>query len=107
MRSSILSSGTDNTSDDASRMAAGLSERAAAGIDNWTSSAHKALDMVSSTMSSAARQVGDKSQDWLAAQQRWTDASRDTVRRHPIASVAIALAAGVLLSRLSSTLSQH
>jgi hypothetical protein len=105
MRSSILSNRIGAS--DADKVAAGLSERAAAGIDSWSNSAHRAVDLVANTMSSAAKQVGDKGHDWLATQQRWTEASRETVRRHPIASVAIALAAGALLSRLSSGLSEH
>lgn len=106
MRSSIVSTRPTGMPD-SDKVAAGLAERAVAGIDSWSSSAHKAVDLVAGTMSTAARQVGDKSHDWFEAQHRWTEASRDTVRRHPIAAVAIALAAGVLLSRLSSGLSEH
>lgn len=105
MRSSFFSNRA--SSSDANNVAAGLSDRAVSGIGSWSDSAHRAVDLVAGTMSSAAKQVGDKSHDWLEAQQRWTEASRDTVRRHPIASIAIALAAGVLISRLSSTLSEE
>lgn len=76
-------------------------EKTAAGIESLAGSAHQAVDRVSGTVAAAARQLGDQGQELLAAQRRLTEASRDTVRRHPIASVAIALATGVLLSRLA------
>lgn len=76
-------------------------EKAVAGIESLAGSAHEAVDRVADSMVAAARQLGGQGRELLASQHRWTEASRDTVRRHPIASVAIALAAGVLLSRLS------
>lgn len=52
-------------------------------------------------MLSAVRRLRGRGHDLLQTQQHWTQVSRETVRRHPIASVAFALAAGVLLSRIA------
>lgn len=75
---------------------------AAAGIEHASEKAHEAVDRVADTMSSAVRRAGDTSQELLAAQERWMEAGRECVRRHPIASIGVALGVGLLLSRLSS-----
>lgn len=77
-------------------------EAAASGIERASERAHQAVDRVADSMSSAAHRFGDKSQEWLATQERWMASGRDCVRRHPIASVGIALGVGLLLSRLSA-----
>lgn len=82
----------------------GMPEKAVAGIETLSSGAHQAVDAMAAGMSAAARQLGDKGRDLLAAQHRLAEASRDTVRRHPIAAVAVALVAGVFLSRISGHL---
>jgi ElaB/YqjD/DUF883 family membrane-anchored ribosome-binding protein len=69
-------------------------------IENITGSAHQAVDRVADAMSSVAHQLSEKSEELLAAQARVRNASRTTVCSHPFASVAIAIAAGVLISRL-------
>lgn len=79
----------------------GLGERTTARMERLSESAHEAVNRAADTMSSAARELGAKGEKLMATQHLWTEKSRDTVRRHPIASVAIALAAGLVISRLS------
>lgn len=80
---------------------AALPEQAVAGVESMASGAHHAVDRVAGTVAAAARQLGETGHDLMAAQQRWTQASRETVRRHPFSAVAIAVGIGVLLSRIA------
>lgn len=83
-----------------------ITEKAAASMEGMSStlssSGHQAVDRMAGAMSAAAKTLSERGQDLMAAQKRLTEASCETVRRHPIASVAVALAAGVLISRLTS-----
>lgn len=73
---------------------------AASRIDKLSCSAHATVDRLAGALSSAARRFGSKRDAWRTAGQHLTERSRHTVCRHPVAAVALAVAAGVLLSRL-------
>lgn len=62
---------------------------------------------VAGRLTAVMRRLGGKGRELSAARQHWADVSRETVRRHPIASVAFALAAGVLISRISGSHHPH
>lgn len=76
----------------------GLSDKATAGIDRLTSGAHQAVDRVAQAATTAAEQIGQRSSQLRARQVQFSDYARECVRRHPMASIGIALGVGLLLS---------
>lgn len=83
---------------------AAIGEHAHAGIDRLSAGAHRTLDRVESTAADAADQFDAKREEWSEAAGEWVDATRGYVREHPVASLALALAAGYLLSRVTARL---
>ena len=67
-----------------------IAEKAAPVVQKLESSVAQASESAHDQIN-RARELGDE----------WTDHLRGTVREHPLASLMVALAAGVLLSRLS------
>jgi ElaB/YqjD/DUF883 family membrane-anchored ribosome-binding protein len=67
-----------------------LAEKAAPAVQKLESTVAHANEALHAQMN-RAREVGDE----------WTDNLRGTVREHPLASVAVALAAGMVLARLT------
>ena len=90
---------TDST---ISRAGEAMGDKAHAGIDRLSSTAHDAVDHAANLASSAAERLGSKSRDVLAVRDQWLDGTRECVRDHPFATVGVALAAGYLLSRITS-----
>lgn len=78
----------------------GVTDKAAAGIDRLSASAHQAVERAASAASSTAQQLSAKSEEWLAARDEWMETTRGYVRQHPLAALGAALAVGFLLSRL-------
>jgi ElaB/YqjD/DUF883 family membrane-anchored ribosome-binding protein len=69
-----------------------LAETAAPAVSRLQEGVHAAGDKLH-TGADHARELGDE----------WAESLRSTVREHPIASVAVALAAGMLISRLTAS----
>lgn len=83
-------------------------------IDSVVRDVHDTVDRVAASAAPAVeRLVGGVTGATDAAQQRarevseigheWAETLRTTVREHPLACVAVAVAVGVLVSRLAST----
>ena len=81
--------------------AGSLSEGATATVDKVASGAHQAVDRIAAAANSAASQFGVKGEELLAAKEKLLDSARDYVREKPVTALAIALAAGFILSRLT------
>ena len=79
-----------------------LGEKAHGSIDRLSSGAHDVVERASGAAVMAAEQLGAKSQELLAARDQWMNATRGYVKEHPLAALGVALAAGYLLSRLTS-----
>lgn len=75
-----------------------FTDKAAAGIDRLSSGAHQAVDRVAQAAATAAEQIGQRSTQLRARQVQFSDAARECVRTHPIASIGIAVGVGLLLS---------
>lgn len=79
----------------------------AARLEKLSGSAHEAVDKMTSATASTIRDLGAKGehlrQHWLETQDQWITSSRECVRSHPFASVAVAVGVGLLLSRLLSS----
>ncbi|MEO8626555.1 MAG: hypothetical protein ABI612_00435 [Betaproteobacteria bacterium] len=81
--------------------AAAVTQNAAATVDKIASGAHQAVDRIAAAANTAASSLGVKSEDMLAMKDQALDSARDYVREKPITALAIALAAGFLLSRIA------
>lgn len=66
----------------------GLPDKAAAGIERLSVSAHEAVDKLAGTASTAARQLGQKTRELSAVQAEWVNSAEQYVQRHPFASLA-------------------
>lgn len=78
-----------------------VSQRAQAGIDRLRNTAHETVERAAAVASSAADRLGTRSGELIATKNEWMDTTRGYVRDHPLAALAVALAAGYLLSRLT------
>ena len=80
---------------------AGTADKATAGIERLSSTAHHAVDRAAESASQAAQQLADQGQRLMTTGDHWAEMTRDCVRRHPIASVGVAVGAGLLLSLIT------
>jgi len=78
-----------------------MSQNAAATVDKIASGAHQAVDRIAAAANTAASQFGVKGEEVMAMKDRALDGARDFVREQPITALAIAIAAGFVLSRLA------
>jgi ElaB/YqjD/DUF883 family membrane-anchored ribosome-binding protein len=69
-------------------------------IDTVAGSAHEAVDKIAAATNQAAEALGEKGQQLKNAEERLMEDCRGYVRENPVTSLAIALGAGFLLSRL-------
>jgi ElaB/YqjD/DUF883 family membrane-anchored ribosome-binding protein len=79
-----------------------LADQARAGLGRISETAHDAMDRLSQAASQAAARLGEHSEELWALQGRAADTTRSYIREHPLATIGIAIAIGVLLSRLTS-----
>jgi ElaB/YqjD/DUF883 family membrane-anchored ribosome-binding protein len=80
---------------------------AASRIERLSNGAHATVDRVATAMAEAARRLGTRRDQLMVTGQQLTDSSRHTVCRHPVAAVALAVAAGILISRLGTGNHRH
>lgn len=90
----------------AAKRIAEAADEGAAKLEHLSASARDAAERARRGASSALRETGARGQELGRQinehQQLWTEEVRDCIREHPIASVAIAVGAGMLLSRFLS-----
>lgn len=77
-------------------------EQAAAGLSRLSDTAHQTMDRVTQAASHAASRLGERGEELWALQGRAADTARSYVREHPIATIGIAIALGLLISKLTS-----
>jgi ElaB/YqjD/DUF883 family membrane-anchored ribosome-binding protein len=82
--------------------AAHMSDKAHAGVDRLSASAHQTIDKVASAATSAADRFGVTESRFAHNAQEFKESTCAYVRAHPMTAVGIAVAAGYLLSRLTS-----
>lgn len=71
-------------------------------IDRVKLGAHEAVDKMADATSHAAETLGQKSTEWKNAEQQFMENCRNYMNEKPMASLAMAVGAGFLLSRLMS-----
>lgn len=69
-------------------------------LDRLSDTAHETVDRFSTAASQAAERLSAKSEELLAAKDELVETTRSYVKEHPIAAVGIALAVGMVLSRI-------
>lgn len=70
-------------------------------IDRVAAKAGPALESLQSAASTAAQSLQDKAATFGEMEEAWIESARKTVREHPLATVAVAVAAGILISRIT------
>lgn len=79
-----------------------MRERASASIDRASSSAHDTVDKLASSAQAAKERLLASGEQWASQGQQYMEQTREMVRANPLAAVGIAIAAGMLLSKLTS-----
>lgn len=84
----------------------GAAEQGAEQIEKLSGNAQETVNRIADATAARVRNLGLKGeqmrQQWMETQEQWVGSARECVRSHPIASVAIAVGVGLLLSRLTS-----
>lgn len=84
--------------------ASGIPDALGTQVDEHARSVHDALGRMADATAAATRRVSDDGQRLgrrlINAQDVWMDEAVACVRRHPVASVAVAAGIGLLLSRI-------
>ena len=79
-----------------------MHERASASIDRASSTAHQTVDKLAEQAAQAKERLMASGEQWAQQGQQYMDHTRDMVRANPLAAIGIAVAAGMLLSKLTS-----
>jgi ElaB/YqjD/DUF883 family membrane-anchored ribosome-binding protein len=69
-------------------------------VDRLAQTAGPAVDRLLSGVDSATEALQSGAEDFSELQERWVESCRDCVREHPLVSIGVAVAAGMLLNRL-------
>jgi len=96
----MQTSGTQGTSGNFDTEA--MRERASASIDRGASAAHQTVDRLSSQAQAAKERLMASGEQWAEQGQQYVEHTREMVRANPLAAIGIAVAAGMLLSKLTS-----
>jgi ElaB/YqjD/DUF883 family membrane-anchored ribosome-binding protein len=79
-----------------------IAQRAQSTVTRLKDSAQSTASRLGDAASTAADRLSAKSEELMALQARMTDTARIYIREHPFATIAIAIAIGMILSRLTS-----
>ncbi|AWI52615.1 hypothetical protein DEH84_03680 [Aquabacterium olei] len=96
---------TTTTTGDATRVREGVdraTQTAHDTIDRMAAKAAPAIEQLQSAASGAAQALRDKAAALGEMEEAWVESARSCVRQHPLASVLVAVAVGVLISRMGS-----
>lgn len=80
-----------------------VSEKARPAVDRLTAGAHQVVDNLAGMAAGTADTLGAKGEQLKLAKDQMTETARDYVRENPLISLGIAVAGGILLSRLLSS----
>ena len=95
MQNTGMQGSTPNTS-----TAEKLAEQASAGLARLSDTAHETMGRVSEYASQAASRLSDRGHELMDSEA--VESARSYVRQHPIAAIGIAIAVGLLISKLTS-----
>jgi len=70
-------------------------------VDRLAAKAAPAIERARSAATDAQGTLYAKYDDFMAIEEEWAESAREQIRAHPLATVGIALAAGLLIGRLT------
>lgn len=76
-------------------------------IDKLSSAAEEAAEKIANVTSQATDVLGEKGEKLMEMEAQLVEDARDYIREHPIASMGIALAAGFMLSQITTHTLEH
>ena len=79
-----------------------LAEQASAGFARLSDTAHQTMGRVSDLASQTAGRLSERGHELMDMQGRAIESARGYVREHPVAAIGIAIAIGLIISRLTS-----
>jgi ElaB/YqjD/DUF883 family membrane-anchored ribosome-binding protein len=86
----------------ATQAAQDLTSRAGEKLNNLTNAAQDTVDRWSSAASQAANRISARGEELWEMRGQAADTARTYMREHPVATIAVAVAVGLVLSRLLS-----
>ncbi|WP_210401701.1 hypothetical protein [Lacimicrobium sp. SS2-24] len=93
-----LSSGVDAASNSIHNAINSAAEAGSPAIEQMTASAHDTVDKMASGVNHAAEAMSKKGQQLNHLQQQLTEGTREQIRSHPLMSLGVAMATGMLFS---------
>ncbi len=93
-----FNSGVDSASGRIHRAIDSAAEAGSPAIKQVTASAHNTVDKMASGVNHAAEAISKKGVQLQHLQQQLTEGTRDQVRSHPLMSLGVAVAGGMLFS---------
>lgn len=97
-----MTSGTQGSTTGGNLDTEAMRERASANIDRASSTAHQTVDRLSAQAQAAKERLMASGEQWAEQGQQYMEQTREVVRANPLAAIGIAVAAGILLSKLTS-----
>jgi len=76
-------------------------------IDKLSSAAEEAAEKIANVTSQATDVLGEKGEQLKELEAQLVEDARDYIREHPITSMGIALAAGFMLSQITTHTLEH
>lgn len=70
-------------------------------VERTAQAAHETIDQLQASASNVGDQLSDKAQAFSDLEYQVVEKVRDCVRDHPLASLLVAITAGVLIARLT------
>lgn len=86
----------------ASRYAETAAEKASEGLGRLSDTAQQTMDRVTQVATQTANRLSERGQELWDMRGEAAETARSYVREHPIATIGIAIAIGLLISRLTS-----
>lgn len=71
-------------------------------LDRAVKATHEVVDRAAGTVEQAAGKLRSSYDHMLEIEHEWADTARSRVREHPLTSIAMALAVGLVVGRLTS-----
>lgn len=94
--------GSTPTATNTARYAENVAERASESLGRLSETAQQAMERLTDVASQTANRLSSKGQELWEMRGEAADNARSYVREHPIATIGIAIAIGLLISRLTS-----
>jgi ElaB/YqjD/DUF883 family membrane-anchored ribosome-binding protein len=79
-----------------------LAEQASSGMSRLSESAHEMRGRVQQVASQAAGRLGERGRELMELEGRAVEVARTYIREHPVAAIGIAIAIGLIISKLTS-----